>query len=361
MCSWALSIGGLAMSFRKPGSKKVKKNRINEEGLANTPEAVPEPEQVGECEPGEGVDGDSLVGSPVVVGGPADLEEPRRGGLSLLATPIGNLQDLSPRAAKCLRGADLVLAEDTRVTRKLLSWLDAHPRRLVSCHDHNERGRSGLVLEALQNGERVLLVSDAGTPLISDPGYNLVRAVLEAGLPVWSIPGPNAAATALVGSGLPPDRWLFGGFLPRTSAERKEMLVDLVTLPATLVFYVSPHRLGDTLADMAKGFGPDRLACLAGDLTKRGERWHRGTLGDLCVKVVEEEGRGEWTLVVAPSPPTERETPSEQAISRLLDACRLAGVAPRTTRGLLEATFGLPKRDAYQRVLAAMGEINEER
>jgi 16S rRNA (cytidine1402-2'-O)-methyltransferase len=303
---------------------------------------------------------DSPMESVLVGTGPADLEEPRRGGLSLLATPIGNLQDLSPRAAKCLRGADLVLAEDTRVTRKLLSWLDAHPRRLVSCHDHNERGRSGLVVEALQNGERVLLVSDAGTPLISDPGYTLVRTVLEAGLPVWSIPGPNAAATALVGSGLPPDKWLFGGFLARTSAERKAMLVDLGSLPVTLVFYVSPHRLGDTLGDVAKVFGTERMACLAGDLTKRGERWLRGSLGELCGKVAEEEGRGEWTLVVAPSPPVARETPSEQAIGRLVEACRSAGITPRVARGLLEATFGLAKRDAYQRVLASLGETPDE-
>ena len=191
----------------------------------------------------------------------------RVGILTVVAPPLGDVDDLSPRAARALREADLVVAEDTRSARRLLAALgDASARPVVSCYDANEASRAAEVAERLRAGARVALVSEAGTPLVSDPGYRVVVAAIEAGARVVPVPGPSAALAALVGSGLPPDRFLFLGFPPRKSAARRRLFESVRALAATLILYESPRRAAATLADLAATLGPERRACLAREL-----------------------------------------------------------------------------------------------
>jgi 16S rRNA (cytidine1402-2'-O)-methyltransferase len=204
-----------------------------------------------------------------------------RGTLYIVATPIGNLGDLAPRARALLASVDTILAEDTRHTRKLTSHFDiATP--LEALHDHNEAALTAALVERLRNGAALALVSDAGTPLLSDPGFLLVRAVRAAGLPVVAVPGPCAAIAALSVAGLPTDRFCFEGFLPAREAARRERIEQLRAEPRTLVFYESPHRLRDSLADLSEGFGAERPAALARELTKLHEAVLGDTLGDLA-------------------------------------------------------------------------------
>ena len=219
-------------------------------------------------------------------------------GLYLVATPIGNLRDITLRALDVLSAADRIACEDSRVTRKLLAAYNL-ARPLVSYHEHNAESVRPRLIQALQNGQSVALVSDAGTPLISDPGFKLVRAAHEAGLPVTSIPGPSAALAALTLSGLPSDRFLFAGFLPAKSGARRKVLAELSAVPATLVLFESSRRLAATLAAMTDVFG-DRPAVLTRELTKRFEEVRRGTLGELAAQIAAEgPPKGEATLVVA--------------------------------------------------------------
>ncbi len=221
------------------------------------------------------------------------------GRLQVVATPIGNLGDLTPRAREALAAADLVACEDTRHTGLLLSRVGVHARRLVSLHEHNERARLPALLAALGAGQTVALVSDAGTPLLSDPGLVLVRAAVAQGARVEAIPGASAVLAALVVSGLPPLPFTFAGFAPPRPGKRRGFFARFAALGHTVVFYESPHRLAASLADAAATFG-DRPAVVARELTKLHEEVRRGTLGELAAAHQGQTVRGEVVVVVGP-------------------------------------------------------------
>lgn len=272
-------------------------------------------------------------------------------GLSLVATPIGNLGDLSPRALEILRGADAVLCEDTRVTGQMLSRYGVSAT-LLPLHDHNEAEMTPRVVARLQAGERLALASDAGTPLVSDPGYRLVRAVIEAGLPVTAIPGPNAAVVALTLSGLPPHPFLFIGFLPprdgpRAAAIARLRAAERAGLSATLVLHEAPHRLAEALAALAEGLGGDRPAAVARELTKRFEEVRRGSLTELAAHYATHEARGEICIVVGPAP---EETTEAADLDAQLRAA-LARESVRDAAALVAAATGLPRKQVYARAL----------
>jgi 16S rRNA (cytidine1402-2'-O)-methyltransferase len=222
------------------------------------------------------------------------------GRLQVVATPIGNLGDISARARQALESADAVAAEDTRHSGALLQALGI-ARPLLSLHAHNETQRVPEILARLAAGETIALVSDAGTPLLSDPGYELVRAAAEAGVEIEAIPGPSAITTALAVAGLPVNRFCFEGFLPVRERERRAHLARLANEPRTLVFFEAPHRIAATLADLAAELGGDRAAAVARELTKTHETIYRGPLAQLAQRAASEENfrRGEITLVVA--------------------------------------------------------------
>lgn len=272
-------------------------------------------------------------------------------GLSLVATPIGHLGDLSPRALAVLGGVDAVLCEDTRVTGQLLAR-HGMSVPLLPLHDHNEAEMVPRVLDRLRAGQRLALASDAGTPLVSDPGYRLVRAVIEAGLPLTAIPGPNAAVMALTLSGLPPHPFLFLGFLPpkagpRAAAIGKLRAAERAGLSATLVLHEAPHRLAEALAALGEGLGQDRPAAVARELTKRFEEVRRGTLSELAAHYAAEEARGEICIVVGPAP---EETAGEADLDAQLRAA-LAGASLRDAAALVAAATGLPRKQVYARAL----------
>ena len=223
-----------------------------------------------------------------------------QGVLYVVATPIGNVGDLSPRARETLAGVDLIAAEDTRHTGQLLRRIGID-RPLESLHEHNERERVAGVVRRLRDGARIALVTDAGTPLVSDPGFLLVRAARAHGIAVLPIPGPCAAIAALSVAGIATDRFVFEGFLPARRSERRERLAALATEARTLVFYEAPHRVHALLADLADCFGADREAAIARELTKAHETHYSGTLGELVSRLAGDEdlARGELVLVVA--------------------------------------------------------------
>ena len=267
-------------------------------------------------------------------------------GLYLVATPIGNLADITLRALDILRGADRICAEDTRITQRLLARYGIK-KPLQPYHDHNADRVRPQILAALRRGERVALVSDAGTPLVSDPGYKLVRAAIEEGLPVSAAPGPSAALTALVLSGLPPDAFLFGGFLPPREAARRRALEAYKGLPATLVFFEGPSRLAAALADMAEVLG-DRPAAVARELTKLYEEVRRARLRDLAAQYRESgPPKGETVIVVGP-PEAEAALPGD-IDARL--AAALAGHGVREAAARVAAETGLTRRWLYRRAL----------
>jgi 16S rRNA (cytidine1402-2'-O)-methyltransferase len=269
------------------------------------------------------------------------------GTLFLVAVPIGNADDLSPRARDVLRSVTLVAAEDTRHFATLARHHGIETRS-VSYHDHNEEARSRELVERLRGGEDVALVSDAGTPLVSDPGYRLVRAAIDAGIAVTSLPGPSALTVALAASGLPPHPFRFVGFLPRQAAARRAALGAIAADDATLVAFEAPHRLADTLREAVAILG-DRSACLARNLTKPHERWQRGSLSELVAELEEEgEVRGECTLVIGGAEARAVAAEAAEADARLL----LEGGAPaRAVQDLLVQRHGMAKRDAYALVL----------
>jgi len=241
------------------------------------------------------------------------------GQLFVVATPIGNLGDLSPRARETLATVDLIAAEDTRHSRRLLEHFGIR-RPLVALHEHNERERCERLIERLQAGESVALISDAGTPLISDPGYRLVRAAREAGVPVVPVPGPSALIAALSVAGLPTDRFVFEGFLPAKAQARRSRLQALANEPRTLVFYESSHRIQAMLADLAEILGSDREAVLARELTKQFEQIEGGRLDHLCqwLDADENHRRGEFVVLVAGAPAVEEEAGEVQRILEIL-------------------------------------------
>ncbi len=279
-------------------------------------------------------------------------------GLVLVSTPIGNLGDLSPRARDTLLAADVILCEDTRHTARLLTTLGAKAK-LQSLHEHNEDAAIPAALALLREGRRVALVSDAGVPLISDPGYRLVRAALAEGLAVGAVPGANAAVTALVLSGLPPLPFLALGFPPPRQAARRAAFgriraAELAGLDATLIWYEAPHRLAETLADMAEAFGP-RPAAVARELTKRFEEVRRGTLTELSAHYAANAVRGEVTVVVGPP----GQSDPEDLDGRLRAALTANSVKDAAT--LVATATGLPRKLVYARALALSAPIEEER
>ena len=272
------------------------------------------------------------------------------GVLYVVATPIGHLGDLSARALAVLKDVDLIAAEDTRHTRALLTHFGIRTA-LISMHEHNEDRQIAGLLERLRGGAAIALVSDAGTPLISDPGYGLIHAAAAAGVPLSPIPGPCAAIAALSVSGLPTDRFVFEGFLPARSAARRAHLQGLAREPRTIVFYESPRRMVDVLSDCADVLGVDRAACVGREVTKRFETFYRGTLGELRTAIggQSEPLRGECVLIVAGSA-------TEPALGDTVEADRilidLVGQLPASqVARLMDRWFGGGRAHWYDRAI----------
>lgn len=221
----------------------------------------------------------------------------KRGGVRLIGTPIGNLGDITFRAVEAIREADVVACEDTRHSRRLLEHLGIRDKELVALHDHNERHRAASLVDRAAAGEAVVYLSDAGTPGISDPGYRLVNAAVEAGVRVEVIPGPSAVVTALSGSGMPSDAFYFGGFLPVKSGRRATEIAEALDRRETSIYFESPHRLLKSL-EAIRELAADRSLCVARELTKRFETFHRGTAADLVVEFTNQPPRGEITLLI---------------------------------------------------------------
>ncbi|TKS54810.1 16S rRNA (cytidine(1402)-2'-O)-methyltransferase [Luteimonas yindakuii] len=268
-----------------------------------------------------------------------------RGVLHVVATPIGNLADLSPRAQQVLREVDAICAEDTRHTRTLLAHFGIDTPALA-LHEHNEDALAGRVVARLLAGESLALVSDAGTPLVSDPGFRLVRAAREAGIRVSPVPGPSAVVAALSVAGLPSDRFTFEGFLPARAAARREVLARLAGEPRTLVFYESSHRIAETLADMRAAFGDDRPAVLARELTKLFETVLDGSLAALQAQVDADpnQRKGEFVVVVQGA--------GDDADAQLAEGRRVymllaAQLPPSTAARLAAEITGAPRKALY--------------
>lgn len=276
---------------------------------------------------------------------------PLQPGLHLVATPIGNLGDITIRALETLAGADIIACEDTRVSRVLLDryGISARP---YAYHEHNADRVGPKLLEALEAGRSVALISDAGTPLVSDPGYRLAQSAIEAGLPVVPVPGASAPMAALVASGLPSDAFLFAGFLPGKDKARRERLGQFAATEATLMFFESPNRIATTLKSAAEVLGADRTAAVCRELTKAYEEIRRGTLGSLAEQYADQNVRGEIVLVIGPGsvPP-----PSGEDVDGLL--ARLVTELPAGKAATEAARLtGLPRKDLYQRLLALKGD-----
>lgn len=279
-------------------------------------------------------------------------------GLTLVATPIGNLDDISPRALAALAGADAVLCEDTRVTSKLLAR-HGISITLWPLHDHNEEAQLPGLLARLRDGAALVLVSDAGTPLMSDPGFRLVRAAIAAGVPVHGIPGANAAVLALILSGLPPHPFMFVGFLPAKAGARDAELarfkaMEQAGLSATLVFYEAPHRAAETLAALAASLGETRPAALARELTKRFEEVRRGSLAVLAQGALDDPPRGELVLLVGPAP---NEAMGQASLDDAL-AVAMAAMSLRDAAASVALAHGLPRKSVYARALELAAEKN---
>jgi 16S rRNA (cytidine1402-2'-O)-methyltransferase len=276
--------------------------------------------------------------------------EPLAPGLYVVATPIGNLKDISFRALNVLAAADAVLAEDTRVTKTLLAHYGI-TTPLVAYHEHSNDAVRERMIQRLREGKALALVSDAGTPLVSDPGYRLVQTAIAEGLPVTPIPGPSAILTALVVSGLPTDRFFFEGFLPAKSGPRRARLEALASLPGTLMLFEAPHRLPEMLADAASVLGP-RPAVVARELTKLFETVRRGTLAELA-ETFESEGppKGEIVVLIGAAP----EGPPSAAEDEALDARLVAAMAHHSIKdaaAIVASELARPKREVYARALA---------
>ena len=271
-------------------------------------------------------------------------------GLYLVSTPIGTARDITLRALDILTSADILAAEDTRTARKLM---DIHGVRrdgpaILPYHDHNGAARRPRLLAALAEGKSVALVSDAGTPLIADPGFKIAAEAIAAGHHVVAAPGASALLAALSVAGLPTDRFLFGGFLPPKEMARRKALSALAAVPATLVFYESPRRLAATLAAMSDALGPERPAAVCRELTKRFEETRRGRLGELAADyAVEDAPKGEIVVVVGPPPETEvAEADLDAALETALD-----GGSVKDAAAEVAARLGLPRRQVYARAL----------
>jgi 16S rRNA (cytidine1402-2'-O)-methyltransferase len=281
---------------------------------------------------------------------------PGKGRLILAATPIGDAEDAPARLVRLLAEADVVAAEDTRRLRRLASALGVQPGgRVVSYHEHNERDRAPELVAAAADGATVLVLTDAGMPSVSDPGLRVVRAGVEAGVPVTVVPGPSAVLTALALSGLATDRFCFEGFLPRKDGERRRALAALAAEPRTMIFFEAPHRLAVTLAAMADVLGADRPAAVCRELTKTYEEVRREPLGDLARWAGDHDVLGEITVVVAGRPET---PPAPEDVDRLAaEVVRRAAAGERLkdAAAAVAAASGVAKNALYQAALAARG------
>lgn len=267
----------------------------------------------------------------------------------LIGTPIGNLSDLSPRAEKALRDCDLLLCEDTRHTGRLLSHFNISTR-LDSFHDHNEREKTAGVLQMIEDGRTIGLVSDAGMPLLSDPGFPLVREARERGIAVEPVPGPFAAALALVASGLPPLPFAFFGFTPKKAAERQAFYRDVLARGMTAVVYESPYRIRESLGDALAVFG-DIPMTLAREMTKMHEEYRHGRISELQEEFANDaEGRGEMTLVFAITEAAQNEEISADDLSAQFNELRNAGMRRPDAVKVLAERHGLNKRDLYRKL-----------
>ncbi|MBK3568372.1 MULTISPECIES: 16S rRNA (cytidine(1402)-2'-O)-methyltransferase [unclassified Streptomyces] len=274
------------------------------------------------------------------------------GTLVLAGTPIGDMQDAPPRLAEELAGADVVAAEDTRRLRRLTQALGVQPKgRVVSYFEGNESARTPELVEALVGGARVLLVTDAGMPSVSDPGYRLVAAAVAKDIRVTAVPGPSAVLTALALSGLPVDRFCFEGFLPRKAGERLSRLREVAAERRTLVYFEAPHRLDDTLAAMAEAFGAERRAAVCRELTKTYEEIKRGPVGELAAWAAEGV-RGEITVVVEGAPEQAEELGADELVRRVR-VREEAGERRKEAIAAVAIEAGVPKREVFDAVVAA--------
>ncbi|ABA21609.1 Protein of unknown function UPF0011 [Trichormus variabilis ATCC 29413] len=276
--------------------------------------------------------------------------EPKPGALYIVGTPIGNLEDITFRAVRILQNVDLIAAEDTRHTGKLLQHLQVKTPQ-VSYHEHNRSSRIPELLEHLHSGKAIALVSDAGMPGISDPGYELVKACVEVAIPVVPIPGASAAITALSAAGLPTDKFVFEGFLPAKGQQRREHLEALQTESRTLIFYESPHRLRETLQDLAEVWGSDRQIVLARELTKLYEEFWRGSIEEAIAHYQQKEPQGEYTLLVAGNPPSQTLLTEEQLKAELQQLISQGISRSQASRQLAKYT-SLNRRQVYQIALS---------
>ncbi|MCC5665146.1 16S rRNA (cytidine(1402)-2'-O)-methyltransferase [Nostoc sp. CHAB 5784] len=276
--------------------------------------------------------------------------DPKPRTLYIVGTPIGNLEDITFRAVRILQTVDIIAAEDTRHTGKLLQHFQVKTPQ-VSYHEHNRTSRIPELLEHLVNNKAIALVSDAGMPGISDPGYELVKACIEAGIAVVPIPGASAAITALSAAGLPTDRFVFEGFLPAKTQQRQEHLESLQTESRTLIFYESPHRLRDTLQDLALVWGSDRQIVLGRELTKLYEEFWRGTIAEAMAHYTQREPQGEYTLVVAGIPASQPQLTQEELKAELKQLISQGISRSQASRQLAKFT-SLPRRQLYQLALS---------
>jgi 16S rRNA (cytidine1402-2'-O)-methyltransferase len=274
--------------------------------------------------------------------------------LSVVSTPIGNLGDVTLRALEVLRTADVVLAEDTRRTSVLLRHHGIEAR-LVSAHEHNERARAGTVVEMLREGKEVAMVSDAGTPLLSDPGARIVRAVLEAGYEVIPLPGASALLAALVASGIAAERFTFYGFIPRKGGPRAALLGEIAALPYAAVLYESPYRVAELLRDLAAAAGPERRVAVARELTKVHEEVFRGTAAEALARFEAREVKGEIAVVVEGRPSDETEAAEAEAAETdalaaraVADALLARGESPSGVARELRRRLGIARNEAYR-------------
>jgi 16S rRNA (cytidine1402-2'-O)-methyltransferase len=292
---------------------------------------------------------------------PADAAKSEAGGcLYLVGTPIGNLEDITLRAVRILKEVDQIACEDTRHTQKLLNHYDIH-KPLVSYHEHNELTRAPELVVALEEGAKIALVSDAGMPLVSDPGHRLVTLCVRHRIPIVPIPGPSALLASLSASGLPNEEFLFVGFLPARTGERRRALERLRIEDRTIILYEAPHRVAECVADAREVLG-NRSACIAREVTKMHEEFRRGELSELSASLEERPARGEITLLIGPEAPADERTQANSTQSladRVEELIRQAKLDRKEALKLAAKERGLTRHDAYAQIVDAKSDQDE--
>src|SRR5271155_5203577 len=291
----------------------------------------------------------------------APAPDTSRGCLYLVGTPIGNLEDLTLRALRILKEVDQIACEDTRHTQKLLSHYDIH-KPLVSYHEHNELTRAPELVISLEQGAKIALVSDAGMPLVSDPGHRLVTLCLRHHVPVVPVPGPSALLAALAASGLPNEEFLFVGFLPNRTGERRRALERLRIEDRTIILYEAPHRIAECVADAREVLG-NRSACVAREVTKLHEEFRRGKLSELFASLTERPAKGEITLLIGAEDPADARTPANSVQSlaeRVEELIHQPKLAQKKALKLAKKEHGLPRREAYDKIVLARGDADDD-